>query len=86
MFKYTHRLLPEIFDNFFSKNQDHHSHHTRNAAKLRTPLAKTQVGSKFIKNSGVGFWNSLETNITSNLKIGAFKNRLKIYINNSLNC
>jgi hypothetical protein len=82
MFKYNHGLLPEIFHNFFTRNQDHHSYYTRNAAQLRTPLSRTQLGTKFIKNTGVNFWNSLESNITAHQKIGTFKTFLKTYVNN----
>jgi hypothetical protein len=83
MFKYNHGLLPDIFTNFFSKNKDHHSHHTKNATKLRIPSSKTHVGSKFITNTGVGFWNHLENIITTNLQIGAFKKLLKNVIINT---
>jgi hypothetical protein len=81
MFKYKQGLLPEIFSNFFSKNQDNHSYQTRNATKLRTHLTKTQVGTKFIKNTGISSWNQIESTITSNVKIGTFKNLLKKDIN-----
>jgi hypothetical protein len=83
MYKYHHGLLPNIFMNFFTKNQDTHSYQTRNAAKLRTPLFKTQLGSNFIKNTGVKFWNILETSITISTKIGTFKTHLKKYINST---
>ena len=82
MYKYKHDLLPGMFDNFFSRNQDQHTYGTRNAAKLRTNLSGTQTGSKFIKFTGVGFWNLLENNIITDIKIGPFKRLLKGYIIN----
>ena len=81
MYKYHHGLLPQIFMNFFTRNQDTHSYRTRNAAKLRTPLFKTQLGTNFIKNTGVNFWNILETNISITNTIGTLKKHLKNYIN-----
>jgi hypothetical protein len=84
MFKYNRGLLPQIFQNFFSRNQDHHSYPTRNAAQLRTPLSKTQLGSKFITKSGVIYWNNLPESITTIPKIGLFKKKLKIEIMNRL--
>ena len=52
MYKYHHGLLPEIFNEFFTRNQDTHSYSTRNAAKLRNPLFKTQLGTIFLKKYG----------------------------------
>ena len=80
MFKYHNDLLPDIFNSFFIKNNEYHSYPTRNAAKLRVPLSKTLTGSKFIRITGVAFWNLLENHITGNHKIGALKKLLKIYI------
>jgi hypothetical protein len=80
MFKYQNGLLPEIFNYFFIKNNEYHTHFTRNATKLRVPLSKTQIGSKFIRNTGVPFWNLLENHIVGNHKIGSFKRLLKTYI------
>jgi hypothetical protein len=84
MYKYNHGLLPQIFLNFFSRNQDHHPYPTRNAAKLRTPLAKTLLGAKFITKTGVCFWNNLANSIISTPKIGSFKKRLKTHLMNKL--
>ena len=52
MYKYQSGLLPEIFNDFFSKNHDFHSHLTRNAAKFRPPLNITQHGVRNNKNYG----------------------------------
>jgi hypothetical protein len=84
MFKYNRGLLPQIFLNFFSRNQDHHSYPTRNAAQLRTPLSRTQLGNKFITKTGVIFWNNLPVHVTTIPKIGLFKRRLKIELMNNL--
>jgi hypothetical protein len=80
MFKYNRALLPNIFSNFFTTNQECHRYPTRQANKLRTPLVKTSSASKFVKKTGVEYWNVLENSITSTLQIGAFKKHLKLYI------
>ena len=80
MFKSQNGLFPDIFRDFFTKNNELHTHHTRNAEKLRVPTVKTLIGSKFIRNTGVAFWNQLDNNITANLKIGSFKTLLKSFI------
>ena len=83
MFKFTHGLLPDIFLNFFTRNQFYHSHNTRNAAQLRTPLTKTISATKFIKFTGVASWNLLEYSITTTVKIGSFKKLLNKFIINT---
>ena len=80
MYKFNNNLLPDIFSDFFQRNTAFHSYPTRNANKLRAPLLKTAAASKFIKKTGVGFWNELEDSITQTLEIGAFKNYLKRYL------
>ena len=72
------------YSNFFSKNQDLHSHNTRNASKFRNPITKTLVATKFVTNTGVKLWNNLDPTITSTPKIGSFKRLLKIHIINKL--
>ena len=84
MYKYNRGLLPQIFLNFFSRNQDNHPYRTRNATQFRTPLARTQLGSKFITKTGVIFWNNLPNPITTTPKIGPFKKLLKTYLMNKL--
>jgi hypothetical protein len=83
MFKLKKNLLPNIFENCFSQNDRFHSFPTRHASQLRPPRIKTQIGSNFIKTTGVNFWNILENTITSNRKIGSFKTHLRKYIINT---
>ena len=49
MYKYTNGMLPGIFDKKKYCNKECHNYNTRNANKLRTPLARTTLASKFIK-------------------------------------
>jgi hypothetical protein len=80
MYKFKNNMLPSIFSEFFSTNQDYYMHNTRNASNFRNRLSKTQVGTKFITNTGVNFWNSLEITIITTLKIGSLKKLLKNYV------
>ena len=45
MFKFKHELLPDMFNNFFLRNDDFHTYPTRNSKKLRPPLIKTRIAS-----------------------------------------
>ena len=80
MYKYTNGMLPDIFSEFFKFNRDNHHYNTRNANKLSTPLVKSKLATKFIKQTGVLYWNKLENNIGVNCKIGTFKMILKAFI------
>ena len=80
MYKYKHGLLPAIFDKFFTHNNAYHRYPTRKGNKLRVPLTKTSIANNFITKTGVDIWNSLEDNITENIKIGAFKTQLKKFL------
>ena len=73
MYKFSHHLLPDLFDNFFITNREIHNYPTRNSNKLRIPMVKTTVATNFIKRTGVGIWNGLDEIIKKNLKIGTFK-------------
>jgi hypothetical protein len=83
MYKYVTGLLPKIFNDFFNKNEDVHTYRTRNASKLRPPKNITQHATRFIRTTGVIFWNSIEDTISKNQKIGTFKSQLKKYILNT---
>ena len=80
MYKYNNGMLPNLFDDFLKSNSDTHHYNTRNALKLRPPLVKTSLATKFIKKTGVDLWNSLEGNMDVNRKIGSFKKHLKIFL------
>jgi hypothetical protein len=69
MYKYKTGLLPDIFRNFFHKNNDFHVHNTRNASKLRAPKNITQHATRFIRTTGVAFWNTIEDSISTNQKL-----------------
>jgi hypothetical protein len=80
MFKFKNGLLPDIFSSFFTCNNSNHRYPTRAGNKFRTPITRTTIASKFITRTGVPLWNKLEDSITSNVKIGTFKNKLKTYL------
>ena len=80
MYKYTNGMLPDIFKDFFKLNSDNHHYNTRNANKLSTPMVKTKLATKFIKQTGVLSWNHLENNMEVKCKIGTFKNLLKSFL------
>jgi hypothetical protein len=73
VYKYKNGLLPTPFHSFFTTNSQVHRYNTRNANLFRMPVAKTKMASLFIKKTGVNIWNHFSTDITHDMKIGAFK-------------
>ena len=82
MFMYSHNKgkLPTIFDNFFQKNEEIHHYATRSALNLRPPRIKSQLAERFIKRTGVEFWNKIKHIIPVNKSDGTFKKHLKSYL------
>jgi len=58
MFKYDKGLLPNIFDNMFSRQIDVHSHSTRNRETFTLPICRTQSKMNSICYYGAYFWNN----------------------------
>ena len=77
MFKFKNSLLPDIFKSFFITNSNIHTYPTRSAHKLRIPLVKSQIANSFITKTGVDIWNTMPISLTTKMKIGSFKIRLK---------
>ena len=82
MFKYNSKKLPGIFDDFFRENRTFHRYETRNATNLRIPRVKTTLADKFIRKTGVKFWNEIKENLDTEVSLQTFKKLLKKYLVN----
>jgi len=80
VYKYKNKLLPNIFDNFYTMNSEIHRHATRYAGHLRVPVAKTKLASTFIKKTGVSIWNQFSDKLDLKSKIGLFKQKAIILL------
>ena len=81
MYKFHHRKLPLIFDDFFTRNAEIHSHHTRQSNCLHVPLFSTETGKRSFRFKAVIVWNDLRRNLKSvNIRISTFKLHLKKYL------
>jgi len=80
MFKFKRNKLPHIFNDFFIENSSIHNYNTRNATKLRIPRVKTTLADKFIRKTGVKFWNELAENIDTSLSLSSVKKLIKKYL------
>ena len=77
MYNYKKKLLPTIFNNFFSVNRDHHNYPTRGAANLRPPITKTKIAANFVRKTGTILWNAIEGSINTNVGLITLKKHLK---------
>jgi hypothetical protein len=63
MFKYTNNMMPTSLQSLFMKNNDIHSHNTRNASKLRIPKFRTQMAENLLptqeSNCGIHYHQRL---------------------------
>ena len=56
MYKYHHMMLPSIFEDFFNRNRDIHSHNTRSRNLFRPPNIRSDSENRNIKAMGVRTW------------------------------
>ena len=82
MYKFNLGQLPDVLGSLFTKNAAIHGRETRFANRYRMPMTKTLLGENFIKKQGVLIWHELLDNIDVNVKIGNFKNQVKIFLVN----
>ena len=82
MYKFKNKDLPNIFNDFFIENRNIHNYPTRNASKLRIPKVRTTLAERFIRKSGVKFWNNIKVILDTNCSLHTFKKFLKKYLVN----
>src|SRR3984885_14930417 len=80
MFKLHTNLMPIKFNQWFTKNLDIHSHHTRSSNKYHQISIHTMIRKYSIRIYGPTVWNSLPDYLTNVLTLTSFKKMLKIYL------
>ena len=86
VYKYHHALLPDIFNNFFTRNNSFHSYNTRGINNFRPPVARSSTAARHIKVSGVRTYNYFLERLNINSSYLSYKVSLRIYlIKNKIN-
>ena len=80
MFKYTHNLLPDIFEILFTRNFSVHQYNTRQAAQIHVPKCNTSALLKSVYFKGIIIWNYMELYNYMDCSIYSFKWHLKQYL------
>ena len=65
MFKFFKGLLPNIFKQVFTRNEDMNNYITRQSDKLHVPVSKLSAVYRTMKYQGVSFWNVMSTKINN---------------------
>ena len=77
MFRFINRLLPSIFNDYFTLNTTRHSRNTRQRNSYHIPLCRLSTTQKFIKYRCVNLWNSLENSVKNHNSLSSFKKAIK---------
>ena len=84
MYTYCNGLLPDVMNRLYVKNNDIHSHNTRNNNLLRIHK-KTDRGTANFTNLSVRVWNVITRTINMYVPHHVFKLKFKLYLmNNSM--
>ena len=59
MYSFSIGKLPNIFDNYFTRNSVIHSHATRNSEFYHVPIYRSGLGNNSIKKVGVSLWEDI---------------------------
>ena len=77
VFKFVKGMLPEVFYEFYKRNNRVISRQTRQSNKLYIPIAKSALYEKTIRINGAKYWNNIDDIIDYNCSLHTFKKRLK---------
>ena len=83
LYKYHHKLLPNIFDDFFVSNSAIHHHNTRQAQLFHVPILKSKQAHSSIRKTGVLAYNHYSRLLEMNMSIASYKYHLKRHILNN---
>ena len=80
MYKISNCLLPTVFQNFFTLNNNVVDHKTRQSPKLHVISHRTNSRVYSIQIDGVRLWNMLSKNFTDVPSLSVFKSKCKKHL------
>ena len=84
MLKYIRGCLPKLFNNYYIRNVDMHSHVTRQQNKLHTHKCRTSAAQKAIRCYGVILWNEFSSKVCIDVSFICYKRALKTFLLNKV--
>lgn len=80
MFRYYNlQNLPEMFENYFSKNNEFHSYNTRSSSLLHKTYKRTNYTKHSLACKGIDVWNGLDNHYKKTGSYSTFKTKIKKY-------
>ena len=71
VYKFKQGILPDIFNNFFTKTTDIHTYRTRQFHNFYPPRCKTDISKSLVRYNGCVVWNSLQQDL-KNIDVSPF--------------
>ena len=84
MIKYIRGCLPKLFNNYYIRNVDIHSHVTRQQNKLHTHKCRTSAAQKAIRCYGATLWNAFSSKVCFDVSFTCYKRALTIFVLNQV--
>ena len=76
MFKYHYEMLPPVFTNFFSYNNNLHSYPTRTCNNIHLNNPWILLAHKALRHHGPDIWNTLPNSLKQITLLTSFKRSL----------
>ena len=77
-FRHVNKLLPNVFESFFTLSTSVHTYNTRQQSSFRLPYHRKNLGKRPVKYTGVKIWiEFLKSEIDINCSQTVFKHNLK---------
>ncbi len=82
IYKQQNNLLPETFNNYFTKIKENHNHKTRKNENISINKCKTEIGKRATTYLGANEWNSIPIHIRKAKSLKSFTKEAKKYFIN----
>ena len=80
MYQCINDNIPELFDNFFQRNNIVHGHSTRQASDLHIPYARLDIRKSCLKVHGINLGNNILILVKQSPSLDIFKQWLWNYV------
>ena len=78
MFRNVNKLLPNVFESYFTLSTSVHTYNTRQQSSFRLPYYRTNLGKRSVRYTGVKIWSEvLKSEIDINSSQPVFKHNVK---------
>jgi hypothetical protein len=68
--------LPEVFSNYFTRNDEIHHYNTRTSSQLHKSYKRTNYAKQTLSDKGVNIWNKLDCNYKNIKSYTTFKKKI----------